>query len=112
MEKKGKFELYDFEEVIDETIGPKGTPRRDKIENEAREAVNAYHVGEAIKNARLSQNLTQEELGERVGVKKSQISKLEHGCDMRLSTVGRVFKALGIPSVTVDLGTCGKVALW
>ncbi len=112
MEKKGRFELYTLDECIDEMVGKVGSPERTTFDAEVDEAVNAYHVGEAIKNARLSQNLTQEELGERVGVKKSQISKLEHGCDMRLSTVGRVFKALGIPSVTVDLGTCGKVALW
>ena len=41
--------------------------------------VNAYIVGEAIRKARLAQNLTQEQLGERIGVQCAQISKLEKG---------------------------------
>ena len=75
--------------------------------------IDAYFVGEAIKNARLKQNLTQEELGERIGVKRSQISKLESGkCSITLSTMGKVFRALGIATATLDLGVEGKVALW
>ena len=41
--------------------------------------VNAYIVGEAIRKARLAQNLTQKQLGERIGVQRAQISKLEKG---------------------------------
>ena len=41
--------------------------------------VNAYIVGEAIRKARLAQNLTQEQLGEHIGVQRAQISKLEKG---------------------------------
>ena len=68
---------------------------------------------EAIKKARLKQNLTQEELGERIGVKRSQICKLESGkCSMTLSTMSRVFQALGVAKATLDLGIAGKVALW
>ena len=70
-------------------------------------------TSEAIKAERLRQHLTQEELGARVGVKRSQISKLESGkCIITLPTMSRVFKALGIASATLDLGTGGKVALW
>ena len=36
----------------------------------------AYRIGEIVKENRLRQNLTQEELGKRIGVKKSQVSKL------------------------------------
>ena len=79
----------------------------------AQRRVDAYFVGEAIKNARLKQNLTQEELGERIGVKRSQICKLESGkCSITLSTMGKVFRALGIATATLDLGVEGKVALW
>ncbi len=104
--------LYSFDEVVDKIIGPVGTPRRDKIEADVAQAVNAYNIGEAIKKARLEQNLTQDELGEKIGVKKAQICKLEKACDVRLSTIGRVFKALGIPTATLDLGVGGRVALW
>ncbi len=105
-------ELYSFEEVTDELIGKKGTPERDAFDAEVAEAVQAYQLGEAIKKVRLEQHLTQEELGNRIGVKKSQISKLERGGNTRLFTMGRVFRALGIPSATLDLGVGGKVTLW
>ena len=83
------------------------------MEAQLKEDIQAYFVGEAIKKARLKQNLTQEELGERIGVKRSQICKLENGkCSMTLSTMSRVFQALGIATATLDLGIAGKVALW
>lgn len=83
------------------------------MEAQLKEDIQAYFVGEAIKKARLRQNLTQEELGERVGVKRSQICKLENGkSSITLSTMSRVFKALGITTATLDLGIAGKVALW
>ena len=101
------------DELIDAVWGKVGTPERDAMEAQLKEDIQAYFVGEAIKKARLRQNLTQEELGERVGVKRSQICKLENGkSSITLSTMSRVFKALGITSVTIDLGIAGKVALW
>ncbi len=112
MEKVGKFEVYTLDEVIEDLMGPIGTPERDEFEAEADAAVNAYFVGEAIKKARLERKLTQEQLGAKIGVKKAQISKLERGCNTSISTMGRVFKALGVPTATLDLGASGKVALW
>lgn len=104
---------YTFDEALDRHFGAKGTPRRDNFEAEAEEALHAYRLGEAIKKARLQQNLTQEELGERLGVKRAQISKLERGYSISLPTMSRVFKALGVTTATLDLGAeIGKVALW
>lgn len=101
------------DEMKDELWGPIGTPERDAMEAQLKEDIQAHFVGEAIKKARLKQNLTQEELGERVGVKRSQICKLESGKrSITLSTMSRVFKALGIATATLDLGIGGKVALW
>lgn len=101
------------DELIDAVRGKVGTPERDAMEAQLKEDIQAYFVGEAIKKARLRQNLTQEELGERVGVKRSQICKLESGkSSITLSTMSRVFKALGITTATLDLGIAGKVALW
>jgi transcriptional regulator with XRE-family HTH domain len=52
-------------------------------------------LGEAIKQARKERNLTQEELGQLVGVKKAQISKIENSLtDARFETIMKVFKAL------------------
>lgn len=101
------------DEMKNELLGPVGTPERDAMEAQLKEEIQAYFVGEAIKAERLRQNLTQEELGAKVGVKKSQISKLESGkCIITLPTMSKVFKALGFGSASLDLGIGGKVALW
>lgn len=104
--------VYTLEQLTDETFGPKGTPERDAMEQQLAEEINAYHVGEAIKAARLQQNLTQEQLGERIGVGRAQISRLEKGRSISLSSMSRVFRALGVATASLDLGTVGKVALW
>lgn len=108
-----KMTLTPLSVLVDETWGPVGTPDRDEMEAQLKEDLNAYFLGEAIKKARQSQNLTQEQLGERVGVQKSQISKLEKGKSViTLPTISRVFRALGVTTASLDLGTLGKVALW
>ena len=108
-----KMKFTPADKLIDAVWGKVGTPERDAMEAQLKEDIQAYFVGEAIKKARLRQNLTQEELGERVGVKRSQICKLENGkSSITLSTMNRVFKALGITTATLDLGIAGKVALW
>lgn len=58
--------LYDFEYILIEYYGEIGTSRRDQFERRVDEAVHAYRIGEAI----MQQNLTQEQLGDRVGVTK------------------------------------------
>jgi len=80
-----------LEEITDKYIGEIGTPKRDAFENELRLDL----LGEAIKQARKDRNLTQEQLGLLVGVKKAQISKLENSLtDARFETIIKVFKAL------------------
>ena len=112
MERIGTMELFTLEEVTDELIGKKGTPERDTFDNEVQEARYAYRIGETIKKARMMQNLTQEELGEKVGVQKAQISRIEKGYSISIPTMSRIFKALGIATASIDLGVLGKVALW
>lgn len=111
MEQLGDMKLYTLEEVEDKIIGKKGTPERDEYERKLAEELEAWRTGEAIRAARMAQNLTQEELGQRVGVKKSRICKLEKGRNITYSTLQRVFKALGITGY-VDVAGVGKVALW
>lgn len=103
--------VYTQEELLDRDLGPVGTPERDKFEAELAEELHAYHVGEAIRQARKAKNLTQEELGERLGVKKAQISRLERGKSITLSTLSRVLKAMDIPTA-LDMQGIGRVALW
>lgn len=82
---------YSLEELTDKYIGKKGTKKRDDFENELRLDL----LGQAIKQARQERNLTQEQLGELVGVKKAQISKIENSAtDARFATILKVFKAL------------------
>ena len=107
----GDMKYIDFDETLDRDLGPIGTPRRDEFERDVDESVHAYKLGEAIKQARLSQHLTQEQLGERIGVQKAQISRLERGKSISLSSVIRVFKAMGIP-LSLEIGTFDKIALW
>ena len=111
MKQVGNMKLYSLEEVTDELIGKKGTPGRDDFDRKVEDALHAYRIGEAIRAERLRQNLTQEELGERIGVQKAQISRMERGYSISIPTMSRVFKALGISTATLDLGIAGKVAL-
>ena len=105
--------LTPLSEVVDEAWGKTGTPERDQMEAQLKEELHAYRVGEAIKKARQAHHLTQEQLGEKIGVQRAQISRMEKGNTvLSLPTICRVFKALGVPSASLDLGAMGKVALW
>lgn len=108
-----KMNFTPADKLIDDVWGKVGTTERDAMEAQLKDDLQAYYIGEAIKAERLKQNLTQEELGKKVGVKRSQICKLESGkCIITLPTMSKVFKALGITTATLDLGIGGKVALW
>ena len=108
-----KMNLTSLDVLTDEVFGKRGTPKRDAMEKRLQEEVNVYFVGEAIRKMRQAQNLTQEELGERIGVQKAQISRLEKGKSViTLPTMSRIFQALGVSTATLDLGAGGKVALW
>lgn len=108
-----KLNLTPLATVVDEVWGKKGTPKRDAMEEQLKEDVNSFYLGEAIRKARLAQNLTQDELGKRIGVQRSQICRLESGkTNITIPVMSRVFQALGIATATLDLGVAGKIALW
>ena len=89
--KKTPLKTYSLDEITDQYIGKSGTPKREVFEYELRLDL----LGDAIKQARKDRHLTQEELGELVGVKKAQISKLENSLtDARFATIIKVFRAL------------------
>lgn len=82
---------YSLDEAQDSLIGKIGTPRRDQFEFELKLEL----IGDMIKIARKERQLTQEQLGELIGVQKSQISKLENNTkNVTIETVMRVFEAL------------------
>lgn len=89
MENKKWFTL---EEMTDKYIGVKGTPERESFDAD----VEAALIGASIKNARKANNLTQAQLGERVGVQAAQISKIESGRNLTIATIVKVLKALGL----------------
>jgi DNA-binding XRE family transcriptional regulator len=86
-----EMKTYSLSEMKDKYIGEKGTENRENYEYELRMEI----LGRMIKTARQERNLTQEQLGELVGVKKSQISKLERSSNSAtIDTIMKVFKAL------------------
>lgn len=83
---------YTLDEAEDQLIGEKGTKEREEYEFELKLEL----IGDMIKTARKKRKLTQEQLGELVGVKKSQISRLENSTgNVTFETVMRIFNALG-----------------
>ena len=91
MKKRKKIKTVSLDKIKDDLIGKKGTVERDQYEFELQLDL----IGEMIKMARKKRNLTQEELGELVGVQKAQISKLENGMsNVTIGTILKVFEAL------------------
>ena len=85
--------LTAFNDLEDELFGAPGTP--DRLEYEDR--VTLELLPKSICEYRLRHHLTQNELGQRLGVQKSQISKLERNpSNVTLATLRRVFEALNM----------------
>jgi DNA-binding XRE family transcriptional regulator len=78
-----------FDELLDIKYGKIGTKERDNFEERAQYFV----ISEMLRAARKESQLTQEQLAEKIGTKKSYISRLENGkCDIQLSTLYRIFE--------------------
>jgi len=90
-----------FDELLDIKYGKVGTEKRDSFEERAQYFV----ISEMLKDARKEAKMTQEQLAEKVGTKKSYISRLENGkCDIQLSTLYRIFEfGLG-KRITLSIG--------
>ncbi|MEI6185267.1 MAG: helix-turn-helix transcriptional regulator [Bacteroidota bacterium] len=91
--KKGKennlLNASSYDELLDLKYGKIGTANRDEFEEKAQYFV----ISEMLKQSRLEANLTQEQLAQKVGTKKSYISRLENGhCDIQLSTLYKIFE--------------------
>ena len=68
------------------------------------------HVGAAIRQAREAQQLTQAQLGEKMGVQRAQVCHLESGKSSTLASMMRAFCALGV-QVALDMKGIGRAAL-
>ena len=86
--KKNK-DITSFEEHLEKQYGKRGTSSRTEFEIKAK----AFLIGEVIKEERKLANLTQEELADKIGAKKSFISRIENGkSDIQLSTLYRLLE--------------------
>jgi DNA-binding XRE family transcriptional regulator len=84
-------QAYTLEHVQDEIIGKQGTRNREVFELELQMDL----IGSAIKQSRKERKMTQSELGNLIGVQKSQISRIENNPkNVTLETLVRVFTAL------------------
>ncbi len=89
MNKENIRNAKNFDELLDIKYGKIGSEKRDEFEEKAQ----YFIISEMLKEARKEANMTQEELAEKVGTKKSYISRLENGkCDIQLSTLYRIFE--------------------
>ena len=85
--KKLSNNLTSWDDHLDKKYGNPGTQTREKYEQE----FEAFKIGVLIQEARKKQNLTQEQLAEKVGTTKNYISRIENNAsDIRLSTLMRI----------------------
>ncbi|MFK7970174.1 MAG: helix-turn-helix domain-containing protein [Bacteroidia bacterium] len=78
-----------FEELLTQKYGEPGTPSREEFDIASR----SFMLGELIKEERRKAKLTQEQLANKIGTKKSYISRLENGkIDIQFSTLFRIIE--------------------
>ena len=91
-EEMKKMNLTPIEDLIAEDFGAEGTPPRLEFDAE----VDAFILGERLREERQKVGLTQEQLADKIGTKKSYISRVENGhADIQLSTLQKIFQGLG-----------------
>ena len=77
-------DIKTFEAHLDQRYGKTGTAQRTDFEIKAK----AFAIGEILRDARKEAHMTQEELAQKTGTRKSFISRIENGhSDIQLSTL-------------------------
>jgi len=85
-------------EHLSEKYGKRGTASREEVQANAF----AAYVGIMVQEYREQNCLTQQELAERLGVKKSYLSRIENGkADIRLSTLAKILGNIGFDIVAM-----------
>ncbi|MBK9212979.1 MAG: helix-turn-helix transcriptional regulator [Saprospiraceae bacterium] len=78
-----------FSQHLDNRYGKTGTKNRTDFEIKAK----SFAIGELIKEERKLAHLTQEQLADKIGAKKSFISRIENGhSDIQLSTLYKLIE--------------------
>lgn len=91
-ETKENMVLTPVEVLITEDFGVDGAAECAAFEI----SVDAFILGERLKEERKKSGLTQAQLAAKIGTKKSYISRIENGhADVQLSTLFRIFAGLG-----------------
>ena len=86
-----KINTVAFTQFEDKNFGKRGTPQRTVYEAKLNEEI----IGDLIRQARQKQNLTQDELAKKLGINKSNISKMENNIkSMRIDTLMNVLNVL------------------
>ena len=81
-----------LEELLNIEFGEAGSKSREEFDKETE----AFCLAQTLKEERLRAGLTQEQLAEKIGTKKTYISRLENGkSDIQLDTLFRIFEGLG-----------------
>ncbi len=93
-------DVKSFEDLLNNKYGKPGSQKRIEFHQKA----SAFIIGEMIKDARRKSHLTQEQLANRTGTKKSYISRVESGkSDIQLSTLYKIIeKGLG-KTITISI---------
>ncbi|MBP9153247.1 MAG: helix-turn-helix transcriptional regulator [Flavobacteriales bacterium] len=82
-------DIKDFNQLIELEHGKVGSNSRNTYE----EGAQMFIISEMLKSARKEANMTQEQLADKTGTKKSYISKLENAKgNIQLSTLIRIFE--------------------
>lgn len=81
--------ITNFDQLVEVEHGKIGTESRNKYE----ENTQMFIISEMLKEARREAKMTQEQLAEKTGTKKSYISKIENGKgNIQMSTLIRLFE--------------------
>jgi HTH-type transcriptional regulator / antitoxin HipB len=89
IEKRSKNKVVSWNTHLDKKYGVRGTATRSEFEMKAQ----TFILGELLKEEREKANLTQAEMAEKTGTKKSYISRIENGrADIQLSTLYRLIE--------------------
>lgn len=81
-----------LDELLNAEFGNIGTTSREAFDRETE----AFCLAQTLKEERLRAGLTQEQLAEKIGTKKTYISRIENGkADVQLNTLFRIFSGLG-----------------
>jgi DNA-binding XRE family transcriptional regulator len=102
VEPSENVKLKSLAQYKNETLGSVGSESRDAFELELKMEI----LQDLIKETRKKRNLSQQQLGDLIGVNKSQISKLESGySNTTINMITKVFNALNTKiKISIELG--------